>query len=206
MSETTHRASRLALASLLTVSLIAQLFIGMSRADLTIANFFSFFTVLSNVLAVAMLVMLAGRPHLRASHGFALFRGGVTVYMTVTGLVYAVLLAPTGVDVGLTEPWVNWSLHIVGPLALALDWILYPSEPDLPQSALLMWLGFPAAYLAYSISRGALIDWYPYPFLDPSRTDGYGGVAMWSAIVLVAVLGFGYAFLWWTNRSTARPT
>ena len=62
MSETTHRALRLALASLLLVALVSQLFIGLSRSELTVVRFFSYFTVLSNALAVIMLTMLATRP------------------------------------------------------------------------------------------------------------------------------------------------
>lgn len=203
MSETTHRALRLALASLLLVALLAQLAIGMSRADLTLVNFLSFFTVLSNLFAVVVLVMLATRPLLATSETFSVVRGAMTVYMSVTGLVYAVLLAPTGVDVGLTEPWVNWSLHVVGPVAVALDWVFFTPETDLPGTAPLLWLAFPAVYLGYSLVRGAIVDWYPYPFLDPAETGGYDGVALWSGVVLVVILGFSYAFYWWSHRQAA---
>ena len=201
MSETTLRSLRLALASLLTVALLAQLAIGMSRADLTVANFFSFFTILSNTAAVVMLVLLAFRPDRAAEQGFSIYRGAVTVYMSVTGLVYATLLGPTGIDVGLTEPWVNWSLHIVGPLAIAADWVTHRPGVRLADTSLLIWLGFPAAYLVYSLVRGAIVDWYPYPFLDPGETGGYGGVAIWSGVVLVVILGFGYGYLWWANQA-----
>jgi hypothetical protein len=205
MSETTLRSLRLALASLLTVALLAQLAIGMSRADLTVANFFSFFTVLSNTAAVVMLVLLAARPDRVSDGGFSIFRGAVTVYMSVTGLVYATLLGPTGIDVGLTEPWVNWSLHILGPLAIGADWVINRPPSRLPDTALLIWLGFPAAYLVYSLIRGAIVDWYPYPFLDPGEVGGYGGVAIWSGVVLVVILVFGYGYLWWANRASPPP-
>lgn len=201
MSFTLLRSLRLALASLLTVALVAQLAIGMSRAEMTVANFFSFFTILSNSLAIVMLVMLAFRPDRVDEETFSVFRGAVTVYMSVTGLVYATLLGPTGIDVGLTEPWVNWTLHIVGPLALAVDWLIHRPGMKLPSRSWLIWLVFPAIYLLYTLVRGAIIDWYPYPFLDPGETDGYGGVAMWSAVVLVVILAFGCGYQWWANRA-----
>lgn len=200
MSETLLRSLRLSLASLLTVALAAQLAIGMSRAELSVANFLSFFTILSNIGAVVVMVMLAARPGRVDEARFSVLRGAVTVYMSVTGLVYAVLLAPTGIDVGLTEPWVNWSLHVVGPLALAADWVIHPPAPRIERSALLIWLGFPALYLAYTLVRGGIIDWHPYPFLDPGETDGYGGVAMWASVVLVVILVFGAGYRWWANR------
>jgi hypothetical protein len=205
MSETTHRALRLALASLLAVALIARLAIGMSQADLTVADFFSSFTVLSNTMAVIVFGMLAWRPTRSSSRTFSMFRGAATVYMSVMGLVYAFFLAPTGIDIGPTEPWVHWSLHIVGPVALAIDWIVFPPEMELPQLAPVSWLAFPAAYLIYSLARGAIIDWYPYPSLNPQDTGGYAGVAMWSAVALLVTLGLGYAYHWWANRRVAAP-
>lgn len=200
MSETTHRAFRLATASLLLVALVAQLAIGMSRNDLGLVNFLSFFTILSNLAAVAVLVILAVRPARSEGGTFTVVRGAVTVYMAVTGLVYATLLAPTGVDVGLTEPWVNWSLHVIGPAVMIADWIAFRPPRNLSWRTLAVWLVFPAVYLGYTLIRGGIVDWYPYPFLDPSETGGYLMVAVWAGVVLVVILGFGAAFLWWANR------
>lgn len=200
MSETTHRALRLALASLLLVALAAHLAIGLSRNDLGVADFFSFFTILSNAAAVVMLSLLAGRPGRADSARFSLFRGAVTVYMAGTGIVYAVFLAPTGIDVGLTETWVDWSLHVIGPLAVVTDWVVDPPGNGLTNLAPGLWLGFPAVYLAYTLVRGSVVDWYPYPFLDPAQTSGYGGVVAWSGVVLVVTAAFGYGLLWWANR------
>lgn len=204
MSETTHRTLRLALASLLLVALVAQLFIGLSRSSLTVVRFFSSFAVLSNTLAVVMLATLAASPLRDSSRWFALFRGAVTVYMSVTGVVYAVLLAPNLADVAVLEPWIDWTIHLIGPLAVALDWFLHPTPVTLGREALAIWLVFPAVYLAYSLIRGAIVDWHPYPFLDPAEVDGYLGVALWSAAVLVVVLAFGWVYRWWANRAVTR--
>lgn len=204
MSETTHRALRLALASLLLVALVSQLFIGLSRSDLTVVRFFSYFTVLSNTLAVIMLMWLAARPGKDSSRWFSLFRGGVTVYMSVTGLVYAALLAPNLADVAAPEPWIDWTIHVIGPVLLAIDWFVYPPPVRIGMMALEIWLVFPVAYLGYSLIRGAIVDWHPYPFLDPDEVGGYVGVALWSAVVLVIILSFGWLYRWWANRMVAK--
>jgi hypothetical protein len=203
MSETTHRALRLALASLLLVALVSQLFIGLSRSDLTVVRFFSFFTVLSNTLAVVMLSLLAITPGRDESRWFAVFRGAVTVYMSVTGIVYAVLLAPNLADVAVPEPWIDWTLHVIGPVAIVVDWLVHPPPVELGIETLGLWLVFPAVFLAYSLIRGPIVDWYPYPFLDPNEVDGYLGVALWSAVVLVVVLGLSWIYRWWANRFVA---
>jgi hypothetical protein len=205
MSATLHRSLRLALASLLAVALVAQLAIGMSRSALTLVRFFSYFTVLSNTMAVILLVMLAARPGRDSKTGFAVFRGAVTVYMTVTGLVYAFLIAPVAGDVGVPEPWIDWCIHILGPIALAVDWIADSPPVRLPLGSLWIWLAFPAVYLGYSMIRGPIVDWYPYPFLDPAA-GGYGSVAGWSGVVLVVIVAFSYAYHWWANHRLTVPT
>jgi hypothetical protein len=206
MSETTHRALRLALSSLLTVALLSQLLIGLSRSEgLTVVRFFSFFTVLSNAAAVVMLVMLAARPDRDTSHRFSLFRGAVTVYMSVTGVVYALILAPNLADVAVPEPWIDWSIHVIGPIAVALDWIVFPPRTRIPAKGMLVWLAFPAVYVTYSLIRGPIVDWYPYPFLDPAETGGYGAVAIWSLLVLVVILAFSFLYRWWANRAHSEP-
>ena len=199
------RSLRLALASLLAVALVAQLAIGMSRSALTVVGFFSSFTVLSNALAVVLLIMLAARPHRDASPRFAVFRGAITVYMGATGLVYALPIAPVAGDVGMSEPWIDWCIRVIGPIAIALDWIAHPPPVKLPGASLWIWPLFPAAYLGYSLIRGLFVDWYPYSVLDPAR-GGYGTVAMWSGIVLVVISSLGYAYHWWANRRPAVTT
>lgn len=201
MGETTHRAMRLALASLLAAALISQFVIGATDSGLTVVNFFSYFTVLSNAAAVVMLTLLAFRPERDRSTVFATFRGAVTVYMSVTGFVYATILYPQLVDVGVPEPWIDLSLHVIGPILVALDWILYPPPLRLSSRSPVLWLTFPAVYLGYSLIRGSMVDWYPYPFLDPNQSDiGYAAVGVWSIVVLVVIGGFNSLYYWWCNR------
>lgn len=205
MSETTHRALRLALASLLTVALAARLAIALSRAELGIFDFFGLFSVVSGLLAVVMLVMLAWRPERSSSLRFSLFRGAVTVYMSVVVILYLVLLAETGGAPAPGEPWIEWTLYALAPAAVALDWFLHAPRVDLPQSGPATWLAAPALYLAYAIGRGAVDDSYPYRFLDPANTGGYPGVAIWVSAALGVILGLGYGYIWWANRRVPAP-
>lgn len=205
MSETTHRALRLALASLLMVAVSARFAVAMSRGELGIFDFFGLFTVVSSVLAVVMLAMLSWRPERSSSLWFSLFRGAVTVYMSVAAILYLVLLAQVGGAPAPGEPWIEWTLYVVAPAAVALDWVLHAPSVDLPQSAPATWLALPALYLGYTIGRGAVVGWYPYPFLDPAETGGYPGVAIWVSTALVVILGLGFGYSWWANRGVPAP-
>jgi len=51
---------------------------------------------------------------------------------------------------------------------------------------------FPLAYLVYSLVRGPIVGWYPYPFLDPGKVGGYPGVALYAVGI---TLGF-FLFVW----------
>ena len=90
--------------------------------------------------------------------------------MVITGIVYAVLLA--NIDVMLQDAWINTALHRLLPLVLLLDWVVAPSRVRISEAQSLGWLVFPAVCGAYSLIRGPIVDWYPYPFLDP-RQQGY---------------------------------
>ncbi len=89
------------------------------------ANFFSYFTNLSNVGASVLLLGLALAPNTFESEGSrAWLRGGATVYMATTGVVYALLLDGTSGGSDPSLPWVNTVVHRIMPLVLVLDWLL----------------------------------------------------------------------------------
>ena len=46
---------------------------------------------------------------------------------------------------------------------------------------------FPVVYGVYSLIRGPIVDWYPYPFLDP-RGSGYVPLAIGLVVLVVAFL------------------
>lgn len=111
-------------------------------------------------------------------------RGQAVLVMTVTLVVFALLLADTDVDV--TLPWVDTVVHRIMPLAVIVDWLIDPPVVGIPFRTSLVWLTYPLLYAGYTLVRGALVGWYPYPFLDPA-TGGFGTVALY----IVAILAFG---------------
>jgi hypothetical protein len=59
------------------------------RPEFRPANFFSFFTIQSNVLAVAILALAAVVRREERSLAFDALRSAVTLYMAITGVVFA---------------------------------------------------------------------------------------------------------------------
>ena len=76
---------------------------------------------------------------------------------------------------------------------------------DSGSNALWLWLLFPAIYLAGTLIRGPMVDWYPYPFLDPRGEGGFPSVAAYSVGVLILFLEVGRFVRWWADaKATER--
>jgi hypothetical protein len=141
----------------------------------TAGNYFSYFTIQSNLFAAAVLLWGAvrptGRPELRA-----VLRGAAVVYLLITGIVYALLLEHLHASV---VPWVNFTLHRLAPVVLVLDWLLDPPGRAITWRRALLWLVYAPAYVGYTLLRGLATGWYPYPFINPAQPGGYATVAAW---------------------------
>ncbi|WP_330272766.1 Pr6Pr family membrane protein [Lentzea sp. NBC_00516] len=146
------------------------------------ADHFSFFTVLSNVFAAVVALLGVFSPVSPQ------IRGAAVLYMATTGIVYWLLLQ--GIDVQ-TPAYANWVLHTVVPILVVVEWLLAPEKTR----RWWIWLSFPLAYLTYTLVRGPIVGWYPYPFLDP-RQNGYGDVLL-TCVFVAAVFGvLAFAVSW----------
>lgn len=174
--------------SLLTGARIFFAFLGFSgfiteivtlreRGTLIPAQFFSYFTIESNLIAVVVLILSALPPANKTQRErIALLRGSSSLNMIVVGIVFSLLLA--GLEGNLTAaPWTNISLHYIMPAFVAFDWIMDLPKTRIAFRSALVWMIFPTVYLTYSLIRGHFVGWYPYPFLNPTE-QGYPGVAV----------------------------
>lgn len=169
------RIYRLVTSLVVWFALILQFYLitrGRTGGDLVqvAVNFFSFFTILSNLLCALALasVVLAPRSAVGAFFARSAVRGGITLYIGVTGAIYVTILQglwnPTGLQ------WVaDILLHYATPIIFIVDWLLFTPRARLAWRTPLTWMVFPLAYCAWTLVRGPLADWYPYPFMDVSQ-------------------------------------
>ena len=167
-------------------------------------RFFYYFTILSNLLAIVLLGGQALWPDWMRTNAF--FRGAVTLYMTMTGFVYAVVLAPLGVDVGDYAPWANFVHHNLAPTAVLVDWLLFPPSQKLHRNAPWLWLAFPVVYFVFSLINGSSTGFYPYPFLNPDSVGGPGGVALYAAVILAIFALVSWFISWWADKRGVLPS
>jgi hypothetical protein len=164
------------------------------RGTFAPANFFSFFTIQSNLLAVAVL-LAGGLLIMFGKAGVpAFWRGAVTLYMVVTGIIFALLLSGLDANALTAVPWDNTVLHYIMPIAVFADWLLDRQGGRIAFRRALLWLLYPLAYLCYTLIRGHFVGWYPYPFLNVTE-KGYVAVGIASAVVTVVVVGLVWIVL-----------
>ena len=150
-------------------------------------DFFSYFTVESNTLAVISLVLSSfADVTARTYRGLDFFRGAVTLCMTTVILIFIVLLSGYPASELTAVPWDNTVLHYIMPIVVMVDWVIAGPRAGIAFRPALLWLAIPLLYLVYSLLRGPIADWYPYPFMDPS-THGYLGVAITSVVIAVVL-------------------
>lgn len=143
-----------------------------------INEYFSYFTVLSNIL-VTTLFLTFGILNFNKAIKIKLVKvlyGPSVLYMSITGVVFWTLLHGGAGHVQLL-PWVNIMLHGIMPLAVLLAWIIFPLKSELRYLNAFKWLIFPILFLGYTLLRGPFVGWYPYVILNPATAGGYIGVA-----------------------------
>jgi hypothetical protein len=158
-----------------------------------IIRYFSYYTILTNILVAACCTILAFAPSSLWAVKF--WQPGpltaIAVYITVVGVVYNIILRflwnPQGLQFVVDE-----LLHLVIPVAYVLFWLVAAPKNSLKWRDVFPWLIYPLVYFAFILLRGAFSGFYPYPFIEANKI-GYGQTLLNAggltlAFLLVALL------------------
>ncbi|HEY9323867.1 MAG TPA: Pr6Pr family membrane protein [Agromyces sp.] len=177
-----------------------------------LANYFSMFTIVSTLLSVAVLGFAAAwtlrHPGTaREPLSVALSLAAVAGPVLLLGLVYNLLLrdlpAPVALGdsagIAMLDTYAVEVLHVVMPLFFVLDLLFAPHRRGLPWWSLGVLVGYPVAWVTYTMIRGELVAnpdgttpwWYPYPFLDPHGAGGYGSAFLYIGAITAGFLAIG---------------
>ena len=171
---------------------------------------FMYFTIQSNIaVAVIALIglcfMLSGKKPGRAWDVIKLVG---TVAITLTGVVFCFVLAPTLGD----KAWnfQNILTHVVVPVAAIADFFVQASEYDIKKRSVL-WVVVPPILYAIYAGIGYVLGWefapgynYPYFFLNwgsPAGAFGFSdempfmGCAWWILLILIFLISLGRCYL-----------
>ena len=183
---------------------------------LVLANYFSLFTIITTTLSVVALSAAAiwtmrhpasTREPLTIALGMAIVTGPVLLL----GVVYNALLRGVPSEVALTDSagialldhYAIEMLHVVLPLYFLVDLLFATRRRGLPWWGLAALVLYPLIWLLYTMVRGELTPdpsgattwWYPYPFLDPHGSGGWGAAAVYIVAIFVGFVGIGAAII-----------
>ncbi|NES14867.1 MULTISPECIES: Pr6Pr family membrane protein [Micromonospora] len=191
----TPRRRRLAIPFRLAIVLsVAAGIVLTALGPATVTGLLPYFTIQSNVAVGVFAGYAAWRAWQDRPEPPSALKGAVTLYITITGTVYHLVLANPASPFAMVQPhrepgewWGNQFLHTVVPLLAIADWALFDRRGRLRPRYAAWWLAFPLAYLGFALVRGLIVHRYPYPFLDAGQL-GYAGVGLSSLF---------FAFTFW---------
>lgn len=182
------------------IVIVASLGLYLNFKFLTFEKGILYFTNLSNLLCLIyflVLVILMLTKKVKRDDKYYVIKGMVTMSITLTMVVYNFLLRSTEAGNIFINHQLECNLvHIVVPLLVIFDYILFGEKGHLKKEYPLIWSLVLIAYqlfvVIYTLCGGKFINGatYPYPFMDID-TYGAGKYTISMVIAFVFFLGYG---------------
>jgi uncharacterized membrane protein YciS (DUF1049 family) len=165
---------------------------GAPGALFRLVDTFSYFTIWSNLVVCISTTLLAQSPNM-VTFGRQVLRLAALVMITVTAIVYQVLLAPSAVITGwsrLTDPM----LHIATPLVTIVVWLWWGPRGWVNLRVFVTSMALPVIWIFWMLMRGGLVGKYPYGFLNIAE---FGISSVFQTLGFILGFGVFVAALYW---------
>ena len=162
-----------------------------------------YYTVLSNLLVMIFTGYLLWKMRREGDHwqssSLLRLKGGVTMSIMITCVIYHFMLAPLTTDFYRLE---NFLCHYIVPLWFLVDTIIFDKSRQYKWFDPIVWTVLPLLYMGFAILNGFVLKMdvpnakdspFPYFFLNANKY-GWGFVFRWAAIIFVAYMVSGYLF------------
>ena len=162
-----------------------------------------YYTVLSNLLVTLftayLLLKMRGDDDSWQKPGILRLKGGVTMSIMITCVIYHFMLAPIATDFYRLE---NFLCHYIVPLWFLADTLLFDKNRQYKWFDPIVWTVLPLLYMGFAILNGLVLKMnipnakdnpFPYFFLNANKY-GWGFVFRWAATIFVAYMVSGYLF------------
>jgi hypothetical protein len=113
--------------------------------------------------------------------------------IAITGLIYAIVLAPDAQVEGL-DIIVNALKHYIVPVTTVALWLIVGPRRQVTFASVFTAIVIPITWAAFTLIRGHFIEKYPYDFLN---VVAYGLPAVLTNIAGVAALGIVLGLIFW---------
>ncbi|WP_449398738.1 Pr6Pr family membrane protein [Chryseobacterium wanjuense] len=188
------RISALIFSSIGWFALIAQFYLMMENSVMstteTTIRFFSYFTILTNLIVAIYLTHEIFKDNSNRSSGNLT---AITIYILIVGIIYQIILRQLWQPTGLQKV-VDELLHSVTPVLTLFYWYLYEDKKSLQYKMIPKWTVFPLLYLIFILIRGSFSNFYPYFFIDVNAL-GFTQTLMNAFWILVFFVGLSMLFI-----------
>ena len=157
-----------------------------------VIKFFSFFTVLTNILVALSLTAALISPATGMGKFFSRVsvKSAIAVYIAIVSIIYNFVLRQLWNPQGL-QLIADILLHQVIPLLYVFYWIAFVPKGTLAWKFPVRLLIYPLIYLTYIIVRGAATGHYPYPFMDVTQI-GTEQVLLNALLIMIGFITIGF--------------
>ncbi|MBD8871090.1 Pr6Pr family membrane protein [Nocardioides donggukensis] len=149
-------------------------------------RFASYLTIWSNVLVAWTAAALARDPG-RDGRAWRALRISAVVVIFGVMVVHFFLLRPL-LDLEGWNQAADTLLHVVVPALAVVGWLAFEPRGRVTWPLLGPFLALLGLWLTHTLVRGAVVDWYPYPFLDVLEI-GYGRTLLNVGLVCAVMVG-----------------
>ena len=162
-----------------------------------------YYTVLSNLLVMIFTGYLLWKMRREGdywqSSSLLRLKGGITMCIMITCVIYHFMLAPLTKDFYRLE---NFLCHYIVPLWFLVDTIIFDKSRQYKWFDPMLWTSLPLFYMIFAILNGFVIKMdvpnakdspFPYFFLNAPK-HGWGFVFRWAATIFLAYMVSGYLF------------
>lgn len=173
---------------------------GMAGALTRFIDLFGYFTIWSNALVAVTVTMLYINTK-RIDSRFRWLRSSSILMITMTGILYHLLIAPTA-NPQSWNVYTNLFQHYLTPIITILVWLLIGPRNFFNLKMTVSVFAIPTAYLVYTFGRGAIIERYPYGFFDVIE---YGYLSVSTTLLFIYIAGYILALLYFAlDRALSR--
>ena len=175
---------------------------GLAGAGPRIVDLLSYFTIWSQIVVGVVMTLLYLKPQ-RDGAILRIFRIDAVLMITVTGVVYNLLIRPNYPPEGLNQ--ISSPIeHTITPLLTIAIFLWIGPRGWINAKSVLYALILPIGYIFYTLIRGAIIGAYPYDFLDVV-VNGYASVIIFVLGILTASL-IVLSMYWGLDKMLTRST
>lgn len=167
----------------------------------SIGNSLIYFTMQSNLLCLifyVVIVILEIFKKLKKNNFYYISKGMVTMAITITMLVYQMLIATNGGVPGYENHVQACNfVHLYVPLLIIFDYIIFGEKGNLKKEYPFIWSLVLVAYMIFDVIYvslgGRFIDGttYPYFYMDIAKY-GLGGVFINCLLIYIFFVGYGF--------------